>query len=124
MGLDIYMIKRPVNSSNCCDDEAPVGYFRKVNSLLYWVHTHVAEVENCVELELNKRHLEMLLTDLTCLTKENCEERFPTACGFFFGSVEYDEYYWQDVEEVKSWVTETLNTFDFRNHRLCFLAWW
>lgn len=28
--------------------------------------------------------------------------------GFFFGSTEYDEYYFDDVEDVKNYIEQTL----------------
>ena len=36
------------------------------------------------------------------------EELLPTMSGFFFGSTDYDDYYYKDVEEVRNWVKETL----------------
>lgn len=36
------------------------------------------------------------------------EELLPTMDGFFFGSTEYDDYYFDDVEEVKNFIVDTL----------------
>lgn len=41
-----------------------------------------------------------------------------------FGSQEYDQYYWKDVEIVKSWVRSTLDSFDFERKILLLWAWW
>lgn len=116
MGLDIYF-----HSSNYNEE---VGYFRKVNSLLKWIEDNVAEFDNCERILIEKRHLEQLKATLDQLTPENCSELFPTQGGFFYGSTDYDEYYWQDVEEVKLWVEETLENFDFEAEKLIFHAWW
>lgn len=101
-----------------------VGYFRKVNPLIAWFETHCGPVENAVERPVSRTELEALLSDLECLTPENCREFFPTTEGFFFGSQEYDQYYWKEVEIVKSWLRSTLDSFDFERKVLLLWAWW
>ncbi|HDS0567830.1 TPA: hypothetical protein ACH74J_005578, partial [Escherichia coli] len=101
-----------------------VGYFRKVNPLIAWFEKHCGPLENAVERPVSRTELEALLSDLECLTPENCREFFPTTEGFFFGSQEYDQYYWKDVEDVKSWVRSTLDSFDFERKILLLWAWW
>lgn len=40
-------------------------------------------------------------------------ELLPTCAGFFFGSTDYDEWYFIDVKKVKEYIEETLlPTFD------------
>lgn len=62
---------------------------------------------------VTEAHLRALQQDLQALTPENCQTRFPTTEGFFFGSTAYDEAYWADVEGVRRWLSEITETFDF-----------
>lgn len=118
MGLDIYLYEAKKS------EQKKVGYFRKDNAFLHWVDTHVKEVENCVDITISKEQLKALQNTLLTLTKENCAENFPTQNGFFYGSTDYDEWYWDGVEELKQWVKETLQTFNFEENNLIFHAWW
>lgn len=118
MGLDISFVSCPR------DQLSEVGEFRKVNALLQWVNTHVMTVENCAYIPIPKEDLEKLQCTLNQLTTDNCQELFPTQEGFFYGSTEYDEHYWNDVQEVKAWVDETLANFEFEEEMLLFSAWW
>lgn len=72
-------------------------YFRKVN-FLYAHFSDVMEDEMCV---VNKSHLvnlrEICQKVLDNKDKKFSEEHLPTQCGFFFGSTEYDKYYYEDV---------------------------
>jgi hypothetical protein len=122
MGLDIYFFAREKNSTQT--ERTEVGYFRKVNALVGWIESHVGSVENCEELLIQRTHLEILHDDLERLTSQNCTEVFPTCEGFFFGSQDYGDWYWKDVDEVKTWCSRILESFDFERRTLVFWAWW
>lgn len=124
MGLDIYLYKEPIDANGSEADQEQVGYFRKVNCFLDWVDKNVGTVENCESLPIPKDKLVLLKETLDKVSTENCDEVLPTTSGFFFGNTEYNEYYWQDVEELKEWVDKTLNEFDFEKNKLVFLPWW
>ncbi|EBV7459757.1 hypothetical protein ACSDUA_003042 [Escherichia coli] len=128
MGLDIFFLGRDrvcvTDAVVSVPETREVGYFRKVNPLIAWFEKHCGPIENAVERPVSRTELEALLSDLECLTPENCREFFPTTEGFFFGSQEYDQYYWKDVEDVKSWVRSTLDSFDFERKILLLWAWW
>ncbi|WP_338156726.1 hypothetical protein, partial [Xenorhabdus bovienii] len=106
------------------NEKTQVGYFRKINSLFNWVNINVQSIENCTTILISKDVLIKLSSILDELTPDNCHKLFPTCDGFFFGSAEYDKYYWFDVEEVKNWLKGILNSFDFENKNLYFWAWW
>lgn len=98
LGLDISFYKYRK------DDEIPeeIGYFRKVNFLVGFFEEY-GEVENCKPLVIHPEYIDDL--------KDRCEEvledheeagtLLPTCPGFFFGTYEYDEWYFKSVEEVK-----------------------
>lgn len=59
MGLDVYFIKRPADTTRREQDEA-VGYYRKFNALLNWIDANAGEVENCTDVPLTRHDLEKL----------------------------------------------------------------
>ncbi|MDE9492890.1 hypothetical protein KKJ09_04580 [Xenorhabdus bovienii] len=125
MGLDIYFLSDDKNDiQDDINEKTQVGYFRKINSLFNWVNINVQSIENCTTILISKDVLIKLSSILDELTPDNCHKLFPTCDGFFFGSAEYDKYYWFDVEEVKNWLKGILNSFDFENKNLYFWAWW
>lgn len=78
-----------------------IGYWRKANAI------HNFFIEQCARGEDNCQPVYVEFDKLLDL-KERCEkvlndhskakELLPTCCGFFFGSEEYDDWYFQDLE--------------------------
>ncbi|HDW3968936.1 TPA: hypothetical protein RMT52_005127 [Escherichia coli] len=124
MGLDIYFESQPKNELNNESSRKQIGYFRKFNALVGWMERNVGEVKNCELLELTMNDICFLKAHLMHINESNCEEILPVTEGFFFGSQEYDEYYWLDVVELKELVDEIIENHDFHNNRLTFCAWW
>lgn len=48
----------------------------------------------------------------------------PTTSGFFFGSTEYDQYYLEDIKYTKERLENIINTIDFDNEDVYYLASW
>lgn len=108
-----------------------VAYFRKVNFLLPFFGYE----ENCSDIEIDKYQVEDLVnacqtildtlkTSGTQVATEVANEMLPTEGGFFFGSTEYDEWYFKDVEYVRNEFTRILETFDWENETLIMHCWW
>jgi hypothetical protein len=55
--------------------------------------------------------------------KRRCAEILPTQSGFFFGSTEYDTWYFHDVREVYNWVDEVLDNLADDEVVLMY-CWW
>jgi hypothetical protein len=76
-------------------------YWRKAN------HIHKWFVDNCQDGEDDCREYWVEAKQLVRL-KDLCESALlqkdvgllPTEGGFFFGSTDYDEYYWSEIEET------------------------
>ena len=80
-----------------------VMYWRKFNALHKWFVDNVQEgVDDCKECFVDESDLKMLLETLTYVfdNKDSAETILPTAQGFFFGSDEIDEYYWEEVKST------------------------
>lgn len=79
------------------------AYWRKANHIHKWFVEHVQEgVDNCGEYYVSRDTLEELVVTCEDVLKDHskAEELLPTESGFFFGSTEYDEYYYWDIEST------------------------
>ena len=56
--------------------------------------------------------------------EEEIKDILPTQDGFFFGSINYDEYYLQDIEYTKKEVGFFLETMNFDKYDCYYLASW
>ena len=80
-----------------------VGYWRKQNQIHQWFVENVQYGEdNCAEYCVSKGQLEDLLEICKKILNDNslAEELLPTASGFFFGGTEYDEWYFDGIENT------------------------
>lgn len=101
-GLDKYASKDGYG----VDVSATAIYWRKVNSIHQWFVDNCGNGEdNCQEMYVSDEKLRELLDVVTTVLKSKNEavaqEMLPTQSGFFFGSQDYDEYYWGDLEYTK-----------------------
>jgi len=79
------------------------GYWRKANQIHQWFVNNVQDGnDNCGTYWVSRDKLKELLElcNKVLSDKINAGEYLPTASGFFFGSTNYDEYYFQDVENT------------------------
>ena len=75
-------------------------YYRKVN-FLYAYFADRLEKEQCiVTLDDCKKIIKYAETILETRDTNIAEKLLPTQSGFFFGSTEYDDYYFEDVRDV------------------------
>lgn len=80
-----------------------VGYWRKANQVhKYFVDKCAGGKDECQDTYVERDHLEDLLWRCETVMKDHsrAEELLPAQSGFFFGSTEYDEWYYQDLEHT------------------------
>lgn len=101
MGLDIYITKKKCSG---------IGYFRKVNFLVKFFKKKGFDVPNQIPLVIKREDAEELLSKCEEVLKDHSKgpELLPTMSGFFFGSTDYDDYYYDDVEAVRDYVKDKL----------------
>ena len=95
--------------------EIEVVYLRKANAIHQWFVDNCQDgVDDCqkhsVEIEQLKELYELVCNVLA--NKTLAEKLLPTSSGFFFGSYEYDKYYYSDLSDTKSYLEELLK-FDW-----------
>lgn len=101
MGLDLYFIKKK---------HKELGYFRKVNFLVKFFEKKGFDVPNQTPLAIKREDVEELLSKCEEVLQDHSKgpELLPTMSGFFFGSIDYDDYYYEDVEAVRDYVKDEL----------------
>ena len=86
------------------------AYFRKVNFIYKYFQFKLVDEQCFIEkedlLDIIER-CEKVLADDT-----QAEELLPTQCGFFFGSTDYDDYYFDNVADCKKQMEHLLEDFD------------
>lgn len=99
MGLDIFFERHKV-----------VGYFRKVNFLVRYFADLGFDVENQTPFGITKEQVVDLRDRCETVLNDHsqAEDLLPTMSGFFFGSTDYDGYYFNDVEQVLKYCNEIL----------------
>jgi hypothetical protein len=91
-----------------------VGYWRKANAIHdYFVRECQNGVDECQETYVERSSLIELRDKCLELIKnrgnnELAKKLLPTAEGFFFGGVEYDDWYWQEIEDTYKLLTDLL----------------
>ena len=93
--------------------EIPMAYWRKCNQIHQWFVDNVQDGEdNCGTYFVSREHL----TELIDLCKQvladhsKADELLPTQGGFFFGSTDYDEWYFNDLKDTIEQLTRCLES--------------
>ena len=101
-----------------------VGYWRKANHIHNWFIQNCAykdecgnPIDDCRPIEITVDKLEKLLDDCKKVLADHslAESLLPTQSGLFFGSTEYDEYYFSDIEKTIEIIEPVLK---FAKHKL------
>lgn len=102
--------------------EMEVCYWRKVNAVHQWFVDNCQDGnDNCQPHHVEREQLENLLEGCkdVLLYRDKADQILPTASGFFFGSTDYDEYYFADIEDTVKQLEKALkldNTWEFYYH--------
>ena len=89
-----------------------VGYWRKANAIHKWFIDHCAKGEDdCRSMWVSVKKLEELLDIIKDILfdSSSAKNKLPTQAGFFFGSQEYDEWYFEDLKYTKDLLERVLN---------------
>lgn len=85
------------------------GYWRKANAIHKWFVDNVQDGnDDCEDYSVSKEQLEALRDLLNEAIDKKDAEIFPPEDGFFFGSTEIDEYYWEDLRHAQKVIYQAL----------------
>ena len=94
--------------------QVQVAYWRKANQIHKWFVDHVQDGnDDCEEYRVTRDQLQLLLDNckLVLMNKEEAKTLLPRQEGFFFGSYEYDEFYWYDIQDTIDQLEKILNEY-------------
>jgi hypothetical protein len=99
------------------------AYFRKVNCI-YRYFSDRLENEHCIVekedvIDIMNRAIRILSTK----DMELAEELLPTQSGFFFGSTEYDEWYFCDMVEILKEFSKLLKEWEDDDICYVYMSW-
>jgi hypothetical protein len=94
-----------------------VAYWRKANAVHRWFVENVQNgVDDCQKVDVSLDQLRDLVglceTLLGKRDAELAEEYLPTESGFFYGSTDYDDWYWDCLQLTVDQVKPLLMWFD------------
>lgn len=113
-----------------------VYQWRKANAIHQWFVQNVQRGEDdCKDYYVSRESLEELLATLGEVLdihydRHNgdpditVEDLLPTQDGFFFGTYEYDEYYWSEVERTYEAINTILNNPKFEDFDFEYSSSW
>jgi hypothetical protein len=98
--------------------EIPVYYWRKANAIHKWFVDNVADgVDDCKPFEFEYTKLEDLLKSIKAVLDDNklAPEILPTQSGFFFGTEDFDEWYFDTLKATHEDLTELYQRLDSKD---------
>ena len=87
------------------------GYWCKANAIHKWFVDNCQDgVDDCRDAYVERNNLQNLLDlcRIVIIDKSKAEQLLPATSGFFFGSTEYDEWYYNDIENTIKILEEAL----------------
>lgn len=102
-------------------------YWRKVNAVHGWFVKNVQDdVDDCGSYNVSREQLQQLLADCeeVLAFKEKAGSILPPAAGFFFGTYEYDEWYWDGIQYTRNKLKKLLNNPAFKDCDFSYQSSW
>ena len=138
MGLDMYLYRtKKIEGINSPEEYGKlsftakyddVGYWRKANAIHQWFvkNAQVDEKNSFSFAFITKQQLENLMNVVTKVLNDHtlAESLLPTQAGFFFGSTEYDEWYFTNVEKTRDTLERALLETDWEKQVVLYHASW
>lgn len=138
MGLDMYLESSSIGE---------VAYWRKANAIHAWFERRLCrggEIKNCKFYKVSKPAIKALLADCVAVQDilDRCKTYYdghrnkiyvkpvgimdilPPKLGFFFGTDDIDEYYYESIVYTKEVCYKLLLQDDFKSSTLEYHAWW
>lgn len=111
--VELREFSKKIAKSNYLSKETcyQVGYWRKANAIhKFFVDMCADGTDDCSKIYVSLENLEDLKKRVDTVLKDHskAEELLPSTSGFFFGSTDYDEWYYQDLKYTQKLLTEVI----------------
>lgn len=99
----------------------PVGYWRKANAIHQYLLGCAGAEPDAQEAWVYGHQLKTLKEDCETVLKDHskAKELLPTCDGFFFGSTEYDDYYFEQLQKTIDIIDEIDDIADYELFQYC-----
>lgn len=102
-----------------------VAYWRKANAIHNWfVNECGGGVDECQPIGVPHNKLRELRATVEHTIETKDPKHLATASGFFFGSTDYDEYYWGDLERTLKILDKVIPLAEEEDWSLIYQASW
>lgn len=106
-----------------------IAYWRKANQIRQWFVDHIEEFDtndNGDYYIVSKELLINLVNDCQAVIDNHskAEEIMPTSSGFFFGGTEYDEWYFNCLENTITKLLKVISETDWNNEIVVYTESW
>ena len=106
-----------------------IGYWRKANAIHDWFVTNVAGgVDDCRQMYVPDPMLRNLRATvehvLEVHTEEEARRLLPPAEGFFFGTYDIDEWYWESLKETVEMLNKAITLAEDNHLSIYYRASW
>ena len=119
MGLDMWLYDK---------NNQKVMTWRKINQVRGWLVNHkiLEDDDNCIKRVVTVENLKDMISDCKKVLENHslAESLMPTTSGFFFGNTEYDEYYFEDLQETVNTLEPVLQNADEKRDHFIYEDWW
>jgi len=102
-------------------------YWRKANAIHKWfVKNCQSSVDDCGDYWVTVEQLEQLRDDCQTILDDHAKapDVLPTQAGFFFGSTEFDEWFWDDVQRTVTEINALLKNPDLKRWDFYYHSSW
>ena len=119
MGLDMGLSKKVITDHD-------LVYWRKANQIREWFVNNLENFQDEGETEVTEQNIRDLLE--VCkevqANHDKASELLPVSEGFFFGSDEYDEWYFEQINETIEELEQVLENTDWDNEEIFYWEWY
>jgi hypothetical protein len=110
--LTIFDLKDIQTHTPSASVKVTIAYWRKANQIHNWFVKNVQEgVDECQDSYVSREQLNELLEICKKIETDHslAKTLLPCQSGFFFGSTDYDEYYFEDITNTIKQLESVLN---------------
>lgn len=113
--------------------EVCVCYWRKANAVHKWFVGKCQDgIDDCKSYYVSREHLEELCSDCQAVLKRKgsrggiaaARKKMPTGAGFFFGETDYDDSYWNMLDDTVQQVRAVLDNKSLAGFEFTYQSSW